>query len=233
MDSVIRSESALANFANSKQTHKPRPFLLRQFFDGLRVLFEQGVVRGGVGQARLHGPQVFVPDRREEDEARVFPDGIHQLGHLLFEAPDGIRLAAVARLVAVERDVLRAVGHFLQARGHAVGEEDDGGFDHGDAFLQPLPAFVRPVEAGAGDAVRRVAGPGEIAHGEVAVGELLVHPRFEIAVGVLAFEEGVAEEEDAVAFHDLEGRGVGGAEGREEEDEQEGEEAGAHGSEGS
>ena len=144
-------------------------------------------------------------------------NGIHQLPKFLLKPHDGIRRAAVARGVGIERDVLRAIRHFLQARGHAVAEEDDAGFDHRDAFLQPLPAFVRPVEAGAGDAARRVAGPREIAHGEVAVGELLVHPRFEIAVGVLAFEEGVAEEEDAVAFHDLERRGVGGAQGWEED----------------
>ena len=52
-----------------------------------------------------------------------------------------------------------------------------------------------------------------------------MHPRFEVAVGALALQQGVAEEEDAVAGADLKGRLGGEGDG---DEEQEGEER-AHG----
>ena len=101
------------------------------------------------------------------------------------------------------------------------------GADFGDVFFQPRGAFVGVIKAGAGPAARGLAAPGEIAHDEVAIGELLVDPRLEIAVGALALEEGVAEEEDAVAVLDF--KRLGGAREEGDEDEEGDEEGEAHG----
>ena len=128
---------------------------------------------------------------------------IHALAEFLFETRGAHGLGAVAGGVGVQRPVLRAVGHFLQGRGHAVAEEDDGGLYHGDLFLQPLPALRGRVEGCARPAAGRVAAEGEIAHGEPAIGELLDHARLQVAIGAFALEERVAEEEDAVAVLDF------------------------------
>ena len=118
-----------------------------------------------------------------------------------------------------------AIRHFLQARGHAVAEEDDGGPHQRDLLEEPLPALGRRVKGGAAEAERGVAGEAEVTDGEGAVGELLAHPRFQIAVGALALQQRVAEEEDAVAGEDFKRRrgGAGDGEGEEEDEE------GAHG----
>jgi hypothetical protein len=52
----------------------------------------------------------------------------------------------------------------------------------------------------------------------VPVGELLVHPRLEIAVGPFALEERIAQEEDAVTVFDLERLSGTGGEGEGEEE---------------
>ena len=56
----------------------------------------------------------------------------------------------------------------------------------------------------------------------MAVGELLVHARLEVAVGALALEQGVAEEKDAVAILDF--KRLGGAERGEAEEQTRGKE---------
>ena len=156
---------------------------------------------------------------------RLFNNRVHQRAEFLFEPHRRHRLLAVPRRVPVQRGVAALVRHFLQARGHAVAEEDDRRFHQRDLLEEPLPALGRRIEGGAAEAERGVAGEAEVADGEGAVGELLAHPRFQIAVGALAFEEGIAEEEDAVAGEDFK-RGVGGAgDGEGEEEDQEG----AHG----
>ena len=149
----------------------------------------------------------------------MFHDLIHQTGEFLFEPRRGHRLRAVAGGVGVERGVAAFVRKLLEAGGHAVAEEDDRGLHQIELLAEPLPALGRRIEAGARHAERGVAGKAEIAHGERAVGELLVHPRFQIAVSALALQQHIAEEKHAVAGEDLKGRlgGAGGGEGEEED----------------
>ena len=250
---------------------KPCPALLRQLLNGLGILREQFVVRGGVGEAEAGGAQVLVPDGTKQDEAHsgwstrpecrarrpaghtggrgfrgrrapsctrraagcgtrvgcstrslrrcVFHDLIHQTGEFLFEPRRAHRLRAIAGGVGIEGGVAAFVGEFLEAGGHAVAEEDDRGLHQIELLAEPLPALGRRIEAGARHAERGVAGKAEIAHGKGAVGELLVHPRFQVAVSALALEQHVAEEKHPVAGEDLKGRlgGAGGGEGEEEE----------------
>ena len=107
----------------------------------------------------------------------------------------------------------------LQARRHAVAEDADGGIHRGDLFFQTHEALRRGVERSARPAERIVGGVGEIANGEVAVGELLLHPCFEIAEGSFAFEQRIAEQQHAVALLDFKRRGEGGGDEREEKND--------------
>lgn len=235
-----------SDFQKRREIHKPRPALLRQLLNGFGILGEKLVVLGGVGEAGAAGAQVFVPDGAEQDEAhrgltvlrlspfafRLFHNRVHELAEFLFEPRGGHRLRTVTGGVGVERGVAAFVREFLQAGGHAVAEEDDRGLHQIELLAEPLPALGRRIEAGARNAEWGVAGKAEIAHGEGAVGELLVHPRFQITVSALALQQRIAEEKHAVAGEDLERRGRGRGRGREEsEGPEEAEEQGdgAHG----
>ncbi len=133
---------------------------------------------------------------RKEDEPDRTPadliDGIHQSGEF----------GAVS---------CGAIDSAFEGGGHSVGEDGDGGFGDGDLFLDALEPFgVRlvPVEAGAGAAGGAVGGPGEIAEGDIAVGEATGEGGFEMAVVAFAFEEGVAEEHHTVALAQFQIGGV-------------------------
>ncbi len=204
---------------------------LREVLDGGGILLEQLVVHRRIGKPGLELAQILVADRREQDvtdgTAGDFVDRIHELGELAFETRSRHGLGAVADGVGIERGIAGAVGDFLKARRHAVSEEHDGRFHKSDLLFQSFESFGHWIETGARPAERSVAGEAEIAHREVAIQELLLHARLEVTVGAFALEEGVAEEEDAVAFLDF--KRVGGVEGDEAErkDDEAAEEEGA------
>lgn len=168
-----------------------------------------GVVRGGIGGAA----ESFVTCRAQEDEARgggEFGEGVEQ-----------------TRVVGGE---FRFAGGTVEGVGHAVADEDDGGFGVGDLLLELGPALVgglaaglEEAEAGAGGAGGGVAAPAEVAESDGAIGGAGGEHELDPAVGLLALDEGVAEEDDAVTVAEFKARGrCGGAGGGEGEDNEEG-----------
>ena len=88
-------------------------------------------------------------------------------------------------------------------------------------FLEPE---VGVAEAGAGGAVHVVAAPAEVAEGDLLAAEARRQGQLPPAGQLLALDEGVAEQDDAVAV--LQGELLGGGgEGGQEEDEHQGEDA--------
>ena len=174
---------------------------------------EGGIVRGGIGGS---GAERFVARRAQEDEAR----GGGELG-------EGVEQAGV---VGGE---FRFAGGTFEGAGHAVADEDHGGFGVGDLLLELDPTLVgglaaglEEAEAGAGGAGGRVGAPAEVAERDGAVGGAGGEHEFNPAVVLLALDEGVAEEYDAIAVAKFKARGRrGGADGGE------GEEGGENGTE--
>src|SRR4051794_38448399 len=73
-------------------------------------------------------------------------------------------------------------------------------------------AFFLRAETGTGFAPDGVTAPAEIAEGEARVAEAEDEGGFEVAGRLIAFDEGAAEEDDAVAVGGFEFWGFGGAE---------------------
>lgn len=140
-------------------------------------------------------------DGGEDDEAGVgagdLADQLEEAFQFLLEALHGHR--AIAGVIGIEGPVVGAVGEFLQAGGHAVAENDDGGFGEGEVIAEAIEAGLGGIEAGTGESAGGVAAPGEIAEGEVDVLEALLQFALEVTGVAFRFEEGVAEEDDAVA----------------------------------
>ena len=153
---------------------------------------EVPVVGGGDGE--LGAGELLVGDRGEEDEAG-WSDAVVGLGadvvHVGFEILFEFRqaLGAGEGFVVAEKD------------------EDDAGLDLGE----PLVGGAEIFGASAGDDL--VAGGGEIAEGEVMLGEFLGDERLQMVVMLHAVGEGVADDGDALAGVEGDG-GVDGAEGR-------------------
>ena len=226
MDAVVRALGEVdARFLPFPADEGGLP-LGRQLAQHLLILGEQGVVLGGVRQAGARGAQVLVLDRADEHEAHLtlragLDDQLHELGQFAAEL-GGAVVDAVARRVGVQDRVVAAVGEVVEARGHAVPEDRDGGLHHGELFLQAVDAPGDRIEAGARGAQGAVAAVAEVAHGEVLPGEGAAHLALQVSVVVLALDEHVADQQDAVAVVEDE-RGVGGeeaggegAQGREE-----------------
>ena len=171
---------------------------------------EGGVVGGGIGGSGAEGLR-FVARRAQEHEAR----GGGELG-------EGVEQAGI-----VGGEFLLA-GGTVEGVGHAVADEDDGGFGVGDLLLELGPALVgglaaglEEAEAGAGGAGGGIAAPAEVAEGDAAIGGAGGEHELDPAVGLLALDEGVAEEDDAVTVAEFKARGrrggAGGGEGEENE----------------
>ena len=122
-------------------------------------------------------------------------------------------------------------GGAVEGVGHAVADEDDGGAGVGDLLLELGPTLVsglaaglEEAEAGAGGSGGRVGAPAEVAEGDVAIGGAGGEHELDPAVVLFALDEGVTEEDNAVAVAELEARrrGVGGARGGEGEEYEQG-----------
>ena len=226
VDAVVRALRELHAGVLPIPAHEGRLAFGRQFAEHLLILGQQGVVLGGVGQAGARGAKVFVADRADEHEADLalrtgLHDQFHQLGQFAAEL-GGAVVDAVAGGVRIQDRVVAAVGQVVEACGHAVAEDRDGGLHHGELLAEAVDALGDGIEAGARGAERAVAAVAEVAHGEVLAGEALAHTRLEVAVVILALDEHVADQQDAVAvvqderrFGGEETRGEG-AQGREE-----------------
>ena len=166
---------------------------------------EGGVVGGGIGGGGAEGLR-FVTCRAQEDEARgggEFGEGVEEAG-----------------IVGGE---FLLTGRAVEGVGHAVADEDNGGFGVGDLLLELGPALVgglaaglEEAEAGAGGAGGGIGAPAEVAEGDAAIGGADGEHELDPAVGLLALDEGVAEEDDAVTVAKFKARGrCGGEDGGE------------------
>ena len=134
----------------------------------------------------------------------------------------------VEEAVVIGTEFLGA-GETVEGVGHAVADEDDSRAGVGDLLLELGPTLVgglaaglHEAEPGAGGAGGGVGAPAEVAEGDVAIGGAGGEHELDPAVVLFALDQGVAEENDAVAVAEFEARrrGVGGAgrgEGEEEE----------------
>jgi len=137
---------------------------------------------------------------------------------------------SVEEAVVIGAEFLVA-GGAVEGVGHAVADEDDGGAGVGDLLLKLNPALVgglaaglHEAESGAGGAGGGVRAPAEVAEGDVAIGGAGGEHELDPTVVLFALDEGVAEENDAVAVAKLEARrgGIGGARGGEGEEYEQG-----------
>ena len=157
----------------------------------------------GVGQTGAGAAEVFVGDRAEDDEAdfaagAMLRDEVHQLGDFTLQASRSM-LRAVAGRIRIEGGVVLAIGEFFERSGHAVADDRHGRLHDGELFLELFDALGDRFEAGARSTERGVAGVAEITHGEFLAGEFLAHLGLENAVVILALDEHVADEQDAIA----------------------------------
>ena len=164
--------------------------------DGGGEAGESGVVRGRIGPWVT---EEFVARGAQKDEAR----GGSELG-------EGVEQPGV---VGGE---LCLTGGAVEGVRHAVADEDHGGFRVGDLLLEldrtligRLEAGLHEAEAGAGGARGRVGAPAEVAGGDSAVAGAGGEHELDPAVVLLALDEGVAEEDDAVTVAEFKGRGSG------------------------
>ena len=137
---------------------------------------------------------------------------------------------SVEEAVVIGAEFLVA-GGAVERVGHAVADEDHSGAGVGDLLLKLNPALVgglaaglEEAESGAGGAGGGVRAPAEVAEGDVAIGGAGGEHELDPAVVLFALDEGVAEEDNAVAVAEFEARrrGVGGAGGGESEENEQG-----------
>ena len=194
-----------------------------ELHQGAAIGGEHLVMFRGVGQARARAAQVFVRDRSEDHEAYLarrtgFLDELHQLGDFALEAGRRV-FGAVTGRVGVEGGVVLAVGEFLERGGHAVADDRDGRLHDRELLLELLRSFGDRVEAGARGAERRITGVAEVTHGELLAREFAAHLGLDVTVVVFAFDQHVADQEDAITVIERELALVGGMGARREGDD--------------
>ena len=148
-------------------------------------------------------------DRREEHEPYRLAAGFADAGHQ--SAGVGDELREIRRMGLAGRDIGQ-----LEGRGHAVAEDGDRGLGDGDLILNALePALFRlvPIEAGAGLTHGGIAGPGQVAEGEPAVGIRRCQRGLQMPIIDLPLEKGVTDEEHAISVIQREPRRLGGGQG--------------------
>jgi hypothetical protein len=195
-----------------------------EFTEDLRVLRQDGVVLGRIGQARTRGTEVFMLDGADEDEAHLAAragcgDEVHELEHLAAEF-GGAVVEAVARRIGIQDWVVLPVSEFVQTRRHAVTEDRHGRLHDRELFLQAVHAFGDGVKTGARSAEGAVAAITEVANGEITAGEFAAHLGLQVPEVVFAFDEDIADEQDAIAVLERELRLGEGAEGTGQKDGQ-------------
>ena len=129
-------------------------------------------------------------------------------------------LRAVAGRIRIEGRVVLAIGEFFERSGHAVADDRDGGLHDGELLFELFDALGDRIEAGARSAERRVAGVAEVTHGKFLAREFLAHLGLKDAVVILAFDEHVADEQDAIAVFERELPVLAGGEGARVEGEE-------------
>ena len=162
--------------------------------NGFRVGIDLNIVRRRIGKRRR---EPLMPRRAEQHQP-------HPRRNLLksVEQPIVIGLELLQARFAVERTR------------HAIADEHDRGLRLFKLFDQLIPTFVRWLMARlqqrkskARIARRCVRAPAEIAEREVAIRKPRREHQLNPAKLLLAFDEGVAEEDHAVALAQLERRG--------------------------
>ena len=167
---------------------------------------ESGVVGGRIGP---WSAEQFVARGAQKDEAR----GGGELG-------EGVEKPGV---VGGE---LGLTGGAVEGIGHAVADEDHGGFRVGDLLLEldrtligRLEAGLHEAEAGAGGAGGRVGAPAEITEGDAAIGGASAQHELDPAVILFPLNKGISEKDDAVAVAEFKPRRRRGGTRRSESEE--------------
>ena len=179
------------------------------------VDFGQGgaVVADGGGVVRF--PRAEKPRRRPEDEK---PGRAVAAGRRVQQAFE-VAAEFSSRLPAGERG-----GHAVAGHQHARAIGCQLGFQLAPAFVLRLAAGLQRAEPGPRRPGRGVGTPAEVAEGDRAVGEAGGGGQLDPAFVLLALDEGVADQGDAVAVLEFEDgfgcEGVGdGEQGRNQESE--------------
>jgi hypothetical protein len=168
--------------------------------DEIGVLHEGEAVQGvaQAGEIAVPGAEVRQGRRQRLQRRRSGDDDAHARGLRTDELDE----------IAIAGEEVRQAAEALEGELGAVAKQDDGGLEHLEMGGEALQALLRRPEVGTRVAEDGVAAPGEIAHGDFHFAEGEREAWLKGTVTLLALDDGVADEDEAVAVFELEGRGL-------------------------
>ncbi len=182
MNAVVRQRVLLVA-EQGVQIDEEMAALPRHSADGIGVKMQVLVV---LRRVRQRPAEILLLQRRQKYNARLGrSEGIQQRLQPVNEA----------------RQSLRPLERFVRA----IADDEYGRLEGEDVIFQMTETVRLRTEAGTGIAENRVAAPAEVAKGDRLVGIAPRQRRLPVPVTLLAFDQGTADEDDAVAVEEGEG----------------------------